>query len=91
VIPPRVRGEPAWELGIRLTAWGVITKTTGFTNSDGFGVPIALTNGTSVVGAPSDHQAGLYSGAAYVFTISNAPFAGRFESGDTSRWSVTVP
>ena len=74
-------------------AWGQVVKITatdaGF--HDEFGFSVSISGNTAISGAPESDSLGDESGAAYVFTISDAFFADGFETGDTSGWSVTVP
>ena len=75
------------------SAWGQVAKVTPIEISAdaNFGTSVAISGDDAIVGAPRINTLGEDSGAAYVFTISDAFFADGFETGDTSAWSVTVP
>jgi len=75
------------------SAWGQVAKVTPVEISAdaNFGTSVAISGDDAIVGAPRINTLGEDSGAAYVFTISDAFFADGFETGDTSAWSVVVP
>ncbi len=58
---------------------------------DNFGAAVAYSGDTMIVAAPRDDHSSLGdAGSVYVFLFESEIFADGFESGDTTRWSVSV-
>ena len=75
--------------------WGLVSVSTftalDATADESFGESVALGPMGFAAGAPRDtNPNGSSAGSVYVF-VEGILFADHFESGDTSRWSVTVP